>query len=109
LSLLFEANHHMGLLMPNCTEEIGVEKIEFSRVVRRAVEGRFDGGSMHQESLVQPRVMSISVHPYLSGVPHRIGYVEQLYDYVLGHEGVVIWTGEEILDWFLAQQPKNVA
>jgi allantoinase len=47
--------------------------------------------------------MAISVHPYLSGVPHRIGYVEQLYDYVLGHEGVVVWSGEQILDWFLAQ------
>ena len=92
----------MGLLMPNCTEEIGVEKIEFSRVVRRAVEGRFDGGSMHQESLVQPRVMSISVHSYSIGDPHRIGYV-------LGHEGVVVWTGEEMRDCFLAQQPKNVA
>src|SRR5690606_9239954 len=27
-----------------------------------------------------PRVMAISVHPYLSGVPRRIGYLEQLYD-----------------------------
>jgi hypothetical protein len=51
-----------------------------------------------------PRVMAISVHPYLSGVPHRIGYLEQLYDYVLGHEDVLVWTGEQILDWFLAQQ-----
>ena len=32
-----------------------------------------------------PRVMAISVHPYLSGVPHRIGYLEQLYDHVLSH------------------------
>jgi hypothetical protein len=99
----------MGLLMPNCTEEIGVEKIEFSRVVRGAVEGRFDGGGMHQVSLVQPRVMSISEHSCLIGDPHRIGYVEQLYDYVFEHEGVVVWTGEEMQDFFLAQQPKKVA
>ena len=32
--------------MPNCTEEIGAEKIDFGRVGRRVVEGRFDGGSM---------------------------------------------------------------
>jgi hypothetical protein len=32
--------------MPNCTEEIGTSKIEFGRVGRRVVEGRFDGGSM---------------------------------------------------------------
>ena len=28
--------------------------------------------------------MAISVHPYVSGVPHRIPYLEQLYRHVLG-------------------------
>ena len=37
--------------------------------------------------------MAISIHPYLTGVPHRIKYLEMLYDYILGHEGVVMWTG----------------
>jgi hypothetical protein len=32
--------------MPNCTEEIGTNKIEFGRLGRPVVEGRFDGGSM---------------------------------------------------------------
>ena len=32
--------------MPNCTEEIGTNKIEFGRLGRRVVQGRFDGGSM---------------------------------------------------------------
>lgn len=32
--------------MPNCTEEIQAHKIEFGRLGRRVVEGRFDGGSM---------------------------------------------------------------
>jgi len=32
--------------MPNCTEEIETSKIEFGRLGRRVVEGRFDGGSM---------------------------------------------------------------
>lgn len=50
-----------------------------------------------------PRVMAISVHPYLSGVPHRIKYLEALYDYILSHESVVMWTGEEILDWYRTQ------
>ncbi len=40
--------------------------------------------------------MAISIHPYLTGVPHRIKYLEMLYDYILGHEGVVMWTGAEI-------------
>lgn len=32
--------------MPNCTEEIGAERIDFGHLGRRVVEGRFDGGSM---------------------------------------------------------------
>ena len=32
--------------MPECTEYLGSQKIEFGRIGRRVVEGRFDGGSM---------------------------------------------------------------
>ena len=52
-----------------------------------------------------PRVMAISIHPYLTGVPHRIKYLEMLYDYILGQEGVIMWTGAEILDWYRLQVP----
>jgi peptidoglycan/xylan/chitin deacetylase (PgdA/CDA1 family) len=50
-----------------------------------------------------PRVMAISVHPYITGVPHRISYLEKLLEYIRSREETVIWTGEEILDWFLKQ------
>jgi allantoinase len=58
---------------------------------------------LYQESAVSRRVMAISVHPYISGVPHRIAYLEQLYRYVLAQPGVVHWTGEQIADWFRTQ------
>ena len=38
--------------MPNCTEEFGAAKIEFGRMGRREVEGRFDGGSMTSDGVV---------------------------------------------------------
>jgi hypothetical protein len=41
------------------------------------------------------------VHPYLSGVPHRIGYVEKLYAHIASRPGVLFWNGEQILDWYL--------
>src|SRR5207253_9469005 len=53
---------------------------------------------LYEESAVSCRVMAISVHPYVSGVPHRIAFLEHLYRYVLGKPGVVHWTGEQILD-----------
>lgn len=65
--------------------------------------GRDQFDRLYQDGVKAPRVMAISIHPYLTGVPHRIKYLEALYDYILGHDDVAMWTGEEILDWYLAQ------
>ncbi len=71
--------------------------------------GRDHFDRLYEESAVSRRIMAISVHPYISGVAHRIGYLEQLYRYVLGKPGVLHWTGEQILDWFRAQvQPTGM-
>ena len=65
--------------------------------------GRDQFDRLYLDGATAPRVMAISIHPYLTGVPHRIKYLEMLYDYILGHEGVVMWTGAEILDWYRNQ------
>jgi hypothetical protein len=44
--------------------------------------------------------MAISLHPYITGVPHRIGYLERLYAHVLSRPGVLMWTGGQIYDWY---------
>ena len=41
------------------------------------------------ESEKIPRVMAISVYPYITGVPHRIGYFEKLFDHIQSKTGVV--------------------
>jgi hypothetical protein len=40
------------------------------------------------------------VHPYISGVPHRIKYFENVFRKLRDEKGVVFWTGEEILNWY---------
>jgi peptidoglycan/xylan/chitin deacetylase (PgdA/CDA1 family) len=65
--------------------------------------GRDQFDRLYLDGLRAPRVMAISIHPYLTGVPHRIRYLEALYDHILGHEGVVMWTGAQILDWYRGQ------
>jgi peptidoglycan/xylan/chitin deacetylase (PgdA/CDA1 family) len=87
--------------------------VEINDVVMSAVQmqpsdeilrrGRDQFDQLYQESADSARVMSISIHPFLTGVPHRIKYLEQLLDHILGHEGVVPMTGAEILDWYRAQ------
>ena len=44
--------------------------------------------------------MALAIHPYISGQPHRIKYLEAIYDYVNKHEGVLHWNGEQMLDWY---------
>jgi allantoinase len=60
---------------------------------------------LYRESGTSPRVMAISIHPYLTGVPHRIGYLEELFAHITAHPGVLMWTGEQILDWFREASP----
>lgn len=60
--------------------------------------GRDQFDQLYKEGATIPRVMAISIHPYLTGAPHRIRYLEALYDHILSHEGVAWMTGGEILD-----------
>ncbi len=59
---------------------------------------------IYAEAADRPKVMAIACHPYLSGSPHRIGYVQQTFEEILAHDGVVTWDGAKILDWYLAQK-----
>jgi allantoinase len=58
-----------------------------------------------QESAINPRVMAISVHPYITGVPHRIAAFEKLLDHVLAQPEVAVMPGVEVADWYAAQVP----
>ena len=58
---------------------------------------------LYGESETVTRVMAISMHPYLTGAPHRIKYLEKIYEHIMAKPDVVMWTGEQILDWYLSQ------
>jgi peptidoglycan/xylan/chitin deacetylase (PgdA/CDA1 family) len=68
--------------------------------LRRGVD-QFD--RLYAEGERSARVMAISVHPYITGVPHRIAYLEKLYEYIRQRPGVHLWTGEQIVDWYLGK------
>src|SRR6476661_7170478 len=57
--------------------------------------------TLYEEAAERPKVMAMACHPYLSGVPHRIGHVERTFAELLAHDGVVAWDGAKILDWYL--------
>ncbi|MBI2218134.1 MAG: polysaccharide deacetylase family protein [Candidatus Rokubacteria bacterium] len=59
---------------------------------------------LYAEGTRTPRVMAMAVHPYISGVPHRIKYFEAVYDYIAKKKGVWMTTGEEIYEWYRSQR-----
>ena len=59
---------------------------------------------LYAEGARSPRVMALAVHPYISGVPHRMKYFEAVYDYIRKRKGVWIATGEEIYECYAAGQ-----
>ena len=72
--------------------------------LRRGME-QFD--RLYAESERITRVMAVSVHPYITGVAHRIGYFEKLYQHMARRPGVLHWTGERILDWYVGETQKS--
>src|ERR1700682_2999741 len=77
-----------------------VQHYESDHMLKRAIDS-FD--RLYEESGDRPKILSLAIHPYISGQPFRIKYLEAIYDYVNKFEGVVHWNGEQILDWYNGQ------
>lgn len=69
---------------------------EFGAMIRR----QFD--VLYREGAASGRVMAICLHPYITGVPHRIEALRSALEYVCAHAGVWLATGAEIADHYLA-------
>ena len=84
--------------------------VEINDVVIHAVERApsdtyFSRGVAHFDRLYEegatiPRVMAVSIHPYLTGVPHRIAAVERLLDHIVAHDDVAFMTGDGLDAWY---------
>ncbi len=67
----------------------------------RAVD-QFD--QLYSDARQSARVMALVVHPYIMGAPHRLKYFRNALAHIKRHHDVLLWTGEQILDWYLAQR-----
>ena len=67
----------------------------------RAID-QFD--QLYEDSHDSARIMALVVHPYIMGAPHRLRYLREALAHVRSRPGVLFWTGEQILDWYLETQ-----
>ena len=74
-----------------------VQHHESDYLLKRAID-QFD--RLYAEGAHRAKVMALAIHPYICGQPHRIKYLEAIYDYVNRFEGVLHWNGVQILDWY---------
>jgi allantoinase len=59
---------------------------------------------LYKEGAERPRIMAIAIHPYISGQPHRIAYLEQVYEHINAHANVAHMNGAEIYAHYNAQK-----
>lgn len=89
------------------TNDIAVYALQGHRSDEFLRRGRDQFDRLYAEGAENARVMAISVHPYITGVPHRIRYLEELLDYVGGHEGTAWMTASQIGDWYRAEMSRT--
>ena len=72
---------------------------QFGAMIRR----QFD--VLYREGAESGRVMAVALHPYLSGMPHRIDALDAAFAYMARHPHVWLATGAEIAAHYDAQFP----
>ncbi len=63
-----------------------VQHHESEYLARRAID-QFD--RLYAEGKNRAKIMALAIHPYISGQPHRIKYLEAIYDHVRRFQGVL--------------------
>ena len=95
LSYTVELNHIPMML---------VQHHEPAYFTKRCIDS-FD--RLYREGAERAKIMAMAIHPYISGQPHRIKYLEAVYDHINRYAGVLHWKGVEILDWYNASGPRS--
>ena len=99
---LIVSNGNRMLALPYTVEmnDVTISAVQNHRSNEIYERGKSQFDQLYNESKDTTKIMAISVHPYLTGVPHRIKYLNKLLDYIISKDKVIFMTGEEIHNWY---------
>jgi peptidoglycan/xylan/chitin deacetylase (PgdA/CDA1 family) len=69
---------------------------EYERAIKEQFDVLYEEGSRSGNG----KVMAIALHDYLSGHPHRSMHLDNVLEYITGHDDVWMTTGREIADHY---------
>lgn len=73
-----------------------VSGAEFEQMVTDQFDVLYEEG----KAAGNAKIMAISLHPYLIGVPYRSTYLDKALEYITDHDDVWVTTGGEIIDHY---------
>ena len=99
---LIVSNGNRMLALPYTVEmnDVTISAVQNHRSNEIYERGKSQFDQLYNESKETTKIMAISIHPYLTGVPHRIKYLNKLLDYIISKDKVTFMTGEEIHNWY---------
>ena len=71
-----------------------------AQVFAEMIRDQFD--VLYEEAKALPRVMAISIHPFITGHPFRMKHFRAALEYIASHDDIWPATGAEINDWYPA-------
>lgn len=79
----------------------GMTGPDFERAIKDQFDVLYEEGARSGNA----KVMAISVHPFLTGVPYRSKYFDSALEYITDHDDVWLATGDEIADHYADSYP----
>ncbi|MCT7660459.1 polysaccharide deacetylase family protein [Mycobacterium deserti] len=68
---------------------------QFNQIVRDQLD------QLYVDSEHSGRVMALALHPFVTGQPFRVKYLDQALEYVVNHPGVWVTTADEIVEHYI--------
>ncbi|MGO8917950.1 MAG: polysaccharide deacetylase family protein [Stellaceae bacterium] len=104
VTLKTRAREIIGLPYTQECNDVAMMLIQHHPAVEYYRRARDQFEQLYADSAKATRIMALSAHPYIMGAPHRLKYFREALEEIRRHDDVLFWTGEQILDWYLAQR-----